>query len=285
MSNGHMMYSGHGQYDMDETLVQIQSLIGGLVTQMDQPPTVGLQSGYARTGSAPGWCENAVVPTHCMRTVSQRSLSTPNTFLSDVVSIALGADMFDALVTYADGALTGATAIGTPIRFNDANVQGQRARVDELVLIGMRAKVALWLVSNQAADQFNMGPAVQAAKDMVKDYVNIRVFHTSDQPGEPWIDFTPLRYFDRPEGEFVAVPPVIWKDRDPVMDISVRNADFGDAAGNQPSFNTLGQTLVGQLSILVESLFVPDPDYCGDYWPGLMCPKTAVKNHGAYKGK
>jgi hypothetical protein len=119
---------------------------------------------------------------------------------------------------------------------------------------------------------------------MVKMYVVVRAYATSDGQ-EPWIDDTPLYFFDRPEGEFVYVPMVYWRDRDPHMELDVRPADFGGAAGALPSLITQDNPLDVQLSILVESLWMPNPQTCGNYWPGSMCPDKHVKNAPGYRGK
>ena len=270
-----------------DILEQLSGLLGGLIQQGAQAPTIGLQSGYAETGRAPGSCENAVVPTHCMRTVSQRSLSAPVTFLSAPVHVAAGANVFLAIISAATGCLPGVGLGGTaPIVFHDANVQAQRQRVDELVLIGARAKVAIQATAGTggAIAPFNIGLYVKSIQDFVKDYVVFRVYHTADA-NEPWVDSTPLRYLDRPDGEFVAMPPVLWKDRDPRMELDVRVADFGAGAGALPTVQVLGFDLDLQASILFESLWIPNPDYCGSYWPGQMCPKTHVANAKGYTGR
>lgn len=282
------MHRDNGQMDEFELANELTGLIGGLVNLTEQPPIVGLQSGYAETGRESGSCENAIVPTHCLRTVSQRSLSTPNTFLSEQVHIAAGADVFAALVTSgATGALPGVGTGGTaPIVFNNADVQAERQRIDELVLIGARAKISVHLQAGQggALDSFNQGQYANNVRDFIRSYVVFRVFHTADA-NEPWISDTDLWYLDRPDGEFLAMPPVLWKDRDPKMELDVRVADFGAAAGALPTLSVTGVDLDAQLSILFETLWIPSPDYCGNYWPGSFCPSSHVANTPGYKGR
>lgn len=273
--------------ESEETLIQLNGLIASLNTQLMRSPTVSLQSGYADRSPAPKNCESAIQPTHCLRTVSQRSLSCPVTFLSDPVHVAGTADVFAALVTGVTGCLPGVGLGGVaPIEFNDANVQAQRQRVDELVFWGARAKVSVMAVAGDGGVilPFNLGLYAQSIADFIKDYVVFRTYATSDV-NEPWIDSTPLRYFDRPGGDFVAVPPVLWKDRDPVMQLDVRVADFGAGAGALPTVQLGTIDLDAQCSILFETLWIPNPDYCGEYWPGSSCPKEHVHGVPGYKGR
>jgi len=272
---------------VDGLVVQLQGLIGGLINQEDLPPTRGLQSGYAETGMSPGSCENALVPTHCLRTVSQRSLSAPVNFLGSPVHIPAGTDVFAALVTApGTGCLPGVGTGGTaPIVFHDANVQAQRQRVDELVLWGARAELSVQAQAGLGgAVPFNQGEYVNSVRDFMLDYIVFRVFHTSDR-NEPWVDSTPLRYLHRKPGNFLAMPPVLWKDRDPRMELDVRVADFGAAAGALPTVQLGSIDIDAQASILFETLWIPNPDYCGSYWPGTICPKKHVANMPGYVGK
>lgn len=268
-------------YFPPELIDNMQGLIGALTTQMGREPTKGLQSGYAVSG-APS-CENIAVPTHCFRTVSQRSLSTPTSFLSLPNAVAANNDLYVPITTGANGAIIGATPGGAPIDFNDANVQPQRARVDQLVLIGMRTRTVVWMVTNDTVVfPSDVGEFPSAMADIIRNNTVLRVYHTSDE-SDPWIDDTPLAYFERPAGEFVAVPPVIWKDRDPKMQIQQRFADFGALAGAVPVLTVPFNSSIG-LNILVEALFIPNPDLCGDYWPGQACPRNRVKGAQGYIG-
>lgn len=253
---------------------QLSGLLGGVVTQQPQRP-------ISTTG---GSCENAGVTVHCLRSVAQRSLSTPTTFLSQNVIVAAGADIFEPLVHGITGCIAGAGPAGTPIDFNDANIQPERARIDNLVLIGMRAKVAVFCITNDPASAFDVGLFTSSISDFIKQYVAIKVFNLSDN-SDPWIDTTDLAYFARPSGMFVAVPPLLFKDRDPKMTISTRNADKGFSAGALPIITTLAAGVSVQASILIESLFVPSPSACGDAWPGSLCPPSAVKNSDCYRGR
>jgi hypothetical protein len=278
----------NGQVAEYELVTKLHGLLGGLIEQTEQSPVISLQSGWAETGRAPGSCENAIVPTHCLRTVSQRSLSTPNTFLSLQNHIPAGVNVFDALITNAvTGALPGVALGGTaPIIFNSANIQAQRQRVDELVLIGARAKVSLQLQAGDGGPvvPFNQGNYKEAVEDFIRQYVVFRIYHTADQ-NEPWVSDTPLKYVDRPDGEFLAMPPVLWKDRDPRMELDVRVADFGAGAGQLPVLSNTAVDLDAQCTILFETLWIPSPDHCGNYGPGSMCPKTHVANAPGYVGR
>ena len=272
---------------MDELTLQLNDLIGGLVNRMDQPPTQALQDAYiGNTGI--GTAENATVPTHCLRTVSQRSLSDPVTFLSEILHEPAGADVFARLVTDPVlGALPGVGLGGTaPIVFNNANDPIQRQRINDLVLIGIRAKVSAMAQAGNGGpgSPFNYGRYVKSLENFVKNFVVLRVYHTSDT-SDPWIDDTPLRYFDRPSSDFLPVPPVMWKDRDPKMELDVRTADFGGAKGKLPSLEVTDNVLDLQLSIIIESLWIPNPKACGNFWPGSLCPASHVKNLPGYVGK
>ena len=273
---------------MDKTLLKLNDLLGGLISRTNERPAASLQAGYLNKGGYghQGMFENAEVPLHCLRSVSQRSLSTPNTFLSQLVNVAAGADVFAALVTAASGALPGVALGGTaPIVFNDANDNDQRQRINGLVCIGMRAKVTAQAQAGVGGPgtPFNYGLYARSLENMVKNFVVIRVFHTSDD-SDPWVNDTPLRYFDRPPGYFLPIPPVLWRNRDPKMEIDVRPADFGALAGALPSLAVSDNVLDVQLSILVESLWIPNPKACGDFWPGSLCPADRVKNAPNYKG-
>lgn len=278
----------HDEDDVRDLMVATQGLIGGLIEQADREPTIGLQSGWANAGHAPGSCETAIVPTHCLRTVSQRSLSEPVTFLGALTHVAAGADLFDAAVTsVATGCLPGVGTGGTaPIVFNSANVQVSRARTENLVLWAQRAKIAVMLQTSDggAINDINLGPVGRQLVDFMRSYVVERVFHTSD-PGAPWIDDTPLWYFDRPDGKFVAVPPVLWRERDPYMELDVRTADFGAAANALPTLSLGSIDVDVQAGIMIESLWIPNPDQCGAYWPGQFCPREHVEGTTGYRGK
>jgi hypothetical protein len=261
--------------------------VEGLITLEQRKETKSLQSGYV-DGRWIGAPENVGQPVHCLRTVSQRSLSVPVSFLSNHVTPIAGSDIFAAVVTDpTDGAIPNAGLGGTnPARFYDANVQAERQRVDELVLYAMRAKVSAQATAAPGGPgtPFNYGRYAKTLEDMVKMYCVVRCYSTADS-ADPWWDDTPLYYFDRPRGEFIYVPPVYWRDRDPHCELDVRPADFGGAAGALPELATADNPLDVQLSILIESLWTPNPEACGKFWPGAMCPTKHIKGTPGYRGK
>ena len=64
---------------MDKTLLKLNDLLGGLISRTNERPAASLQAGYlGKGGYGLGSFENAETPVHCLRSVSQRSLSTPN---------------------------------------------------------------------------------------------------------------------------------------------------------------------------------------------------------------
>lgn len=271
---------------MESTFTKINTLLGGLIAWTNERPAASLQVGYLGKGGYGGSLENVGVPPHCLRSVSQRSLSTPNSFLSQLVAVPAGDDVFAALVTAATGALPGVGLGGTaPIIFNDANDNDQRQRINGLVCIGMRAKVTAQAQAGVGGPgtPFNYGLYARSLENFVKQFVVLRVFHTSDD-SDPWVNDTPLYYFDRPGGDFLPIPPVLWRNRDPKMELDVRPASFGALAGALPSLAVTDNALDVQLSILVESLWIPSPQECGDFWPGSLCPANRVKNAPNYKG-
>ena len=290
-SKSGMSLAGNYEQQALHVLGQLSGAIEGLTPAGPRRVLHPLQQGRFTTGNGmPDSHCCAVVPTHCFRTVSQRSLSTPVNFTSQQQSgppnIPSGTDLYAALINSAQGALPGVTAAGPGIIFNNANVQDERARIYDLVLIGIRAVVTATIVdATPSATQTSLcADELQSrVEEITSEYVTLKVYHTADR-NDPWIDETPLKYFMRENDEFLPVPPVKWIDRDPAMELGIRNSDFGANAGAIPAFSSSVHDFDGTLNILVESLFIPDPDSCGPYWPGELCAKDMVANTKGYKG-
>ena len=183
------------------------------------------------------------------------------------------------------GAVAGTGPAGQPITFNNANIQAERARVSGLVLFGIRVDVTVYCITDDLASAFDVGEFVKSLEALIRHYVALQVFWTSDD-ADPWISTTDLDYFQRPGGAFIAVPPLMFKDRDPQMQLDMRVSDKGSAAGQLPMVTTDATDVSVACSILVECLFGPDPKVCGgDTWPGQLCPTSGIKNHPDYRGK
>lgn len=291
--NGKVMsgYSANTEAQALHVLGQLSGAIEGLVPGAGRRSLTALQQGRMTGGGLPDSHCCAVLPTHCFRTVSQRSLSTPVNFTSAQVAgppnLPATTDILSGLLTApGQGALPGLVANGPGIIFNDANVQAQRARIYDLVLIAVRAKVTVTLVDatpNVTQTSLCADELQTRIEEIVSEYTQLKIYHTADR-NDPWVDSTPLKYFMRENDEFLPVPPVKWIDRDPAMELNVRGSDFGIGAGALPSFVSSIHDFDGTLNILVESLFIPDPTVCRDYWPGELCARDMIGNTANYKG-
>jgi len=309
-------------------IVSIAGQIGGLVRQAQHGRAIGVDLDFAAANVArqPGCISRYTPPLSCYRSVSQRSLSTPTNFLSTHVAEPWGSGIgFDSflekmLTDPASGAIPPPAGADT-LKFNDNNQQVERARIDGMVLIGVRAKLAVlfqWgqgVVGPPLAPDFNAGPMVETIKDFIRDYVTIGIFHTADDvvvtgivtpapglhAGEPWVGFTPLRYFDRENDDFAPVPPLLWPvyNRDPNFQIGLRQADFSVPAAANPNLNNAAIPFVNaavaetapfnmtntvwQVSILIEALYIPPPEACEPgQWPGELCPTHKIGGHPDY---
>lgn len=272
-----------------QVMGQLSGAIEGLIPQQGRRPIHPLQQNAIGAGGAPDLNCCAVVPTHCFRTVSQRSLSTPVKWNSDPITIIPGNNFLTSLLTGAGGAMFGAVLNGAGIVFNDANVQLQRQRVYELVLIAVRARVDITLMdATDIATQtdVNLGKLAKQLSRLASEYINLRIYHTADR-NDPWVDDTPLTYFWRENHEFLPVAPVRWIDRDPAMELRLRGADFQagvfTAVGGLPQ-QLSSRDVLAACTIVVESLFIPDPDVCGAYWPGELCPPDNIGNRPNFPG-
>lgn len=261
---------------MEALYNKVNDLVTAVIEQANQAPISGVEAVQVQQ-------EQIANPVHCLRSASQRSLSTPVTFLSNLTLLPAGSDLFSFGVTGATGALAGVTS--APINFHDSNDQTERQRIDELVLIAIRSKVAVMLQAGLGGPgtPFDVGSLPVEFAKLINQYVVLRAYSTADT-NDPWIGDTPLSFFERPGGEFVPVPPVYWRDRGPKMQLDTRTADKGALAGSLPTFFLSDNAVDLQVSIQVESLWIPRPDVCGSHWPGEQCPATHVKNADGYKG-
>ncbi|GAG50984.1 unnamed protein product [marine sediment metagenome] len=180
-----------------------------------------------------------------------------------------------------------------PIVIYDANVQADRERIQGLVCIGLRTNTTVSLQQTAGLTVppglLNVNPDMMAKRlaRMVNSFVSLRIQHSSDTQ-DPWVSDTLLEYWDRPAHEsFLPIPPVRWRGRDARMTLQARVADFpAPLAADYPEVTTTAYRYQGQLTIKVESLWIPDPAYCGRYWPGEICaPKqvsvSGIKSPGA----
>lgn len=310
-----------------ERFGNLTGVIGGLVSleKNREMHAESLSWAASRYALEPGALERYVPPMSCFRTVSQRSLSTRSTFLSANFNTPSGwggsnASYFQQMLTDPTTGAIIPPAGEETLKFLDANRQSDRADIAGLVLIGMRSKIALKFFFGGTiapgvpeVTDVSSGQLVETVKDFIRDYVAIALFHTPDdivQTGaivagaqemaaEPWMGWTPLRYFDRPGGAFLPVPMLLWPtgNRDPNAQISVRQAF--DGTGVNPAYN--GQlfpkintaiaeafpaqvyALTYQLSIMVEALFVPSPEDCPPgTWPGVLAPSHKIGLHPDY---
>jgi hypothetical protein len=305
----------------------VAGAVGGLVTQAQQRATHGVDLAFAASRLAPSRFDRYTPQLSCYRTVSQRSLSVPTTFMSAEYRPAegwggsLASHFYELLSSPTYGAVQPDAGRDTT-RFFDANRQTERARIAGMVLIGMRVKIGvkLWWGGSGPyveVDDVSAGELPNQLADLVRDNLRIAIYHTADdlsntgaivalppnaaaQKAEPWVDWTPLRYFDRADGEFVPVPPLLWptRNRDPNMQITPYPAEFAVSAADNASYNNEPLPFFGsvapatppaqiafftsRLVIVVEALFVPSPEDCGKYWPGVLCPTHKIGLHPHY---
>jgi hypothetical protein len=239
-------------------------------------------------------CECAINPTHCYRTVSQRSLSVPTRFLSQQRVIPAGNNFFADLFNSAAGAFgTTLTANGPGVIFNDANVNTERRRIYDMVMIALRASINVKMsdATAVAAGAIDVSSLQTQIEEFAAEYIGFKIYHSADR-ADPWVDTTQLKYILRPNGgdqgpggPYLLVPPVKWIDRDPAMELVMVGAEKGGAAGSEPWLESNVRDFDGTASITIDALFVPDPDVCPDLWPGKLCPKENIANTPYYTGK
>jgi len=265
--------------------------VPGLSDWRNYPPPHSFQEARQRPRGS-GLCECVANPTHCFRTVSQRSLNVPTTFASNFVAVlGPGTDIFASLFASATGCL-GVQASGGPgVIFNNANNQAQRQRINQLVLYAIRAEVVVELMDAEpvAAGSIDVSTVQRRLEDIAYSYLALKVYHTSDR-NDPWIDNTSLGYFQRPRGDFLPIPPVKWIERDPAMEILISSPSFvagvpnAPGAGTPPPFIT-PRNIEAQASVLIECLFAPDADVCPEIWAGVLCPPNEIGNTPEYEGQ
>ena len=273
---------------MVEFIDQMRGDMGGLFQTFGPPPAHPLQVG--RMADAECGC---VVPTHCFRSVSQRSLNTITRFSSQVVTVAANNNQFDAVVGDAGtGAIPDISILGSGANpngfiFNDANNQQERGRLNDLVCIALRVNLQVMVLDAEAVGAGSIDLAAHGAylENLIASNVYISMYHLADKR-DPWFDQTDLQYFRR-DRRFWPIPPLKWIDRDPAMALSLRPIDFGTDTGlaiGTPDVLSSVRALDLKLDLAVEALFVPDPEACGDYWPGTICPPNTIGNTPGYTG-
>jgi len=280
-------------------MVALRELVGGLVEQQQLDPVLSLQEGftigpnsrnrYWKPGMQKGEaCECVMPPTHCFRSSSQRSMDTPVTFMSSAELVPATVDAWPVLVQNALTGLLqgqGTTGTGQGVVFHDADNNAQRERIANLVLMALRAKVTVysqWALVDGVLpmNPIDLGEWSDSFEQAILDFVGVEVFSTSDR-SEPWVSFTPLAYFCRPDNLFVPLPWVLWRDRDPACRLIDRPAEQNNGpigVAEYPEIRLDNATLDYQAFITIESLWIPNPDVCGPYWPGELCPPHLVAN-------
>lgn len=281
MSNNAMDYATN---EARQLIGEMRAGIGGLISQPDMGGIVSLQPG--RMPDAECAC---VTPTNCFRSVSQRSLNVPTIFSSAFVTIPANTDFLPVLIS---GAITGAVPNitddpRTSVVFNNANQNDQRARIEDMVLFGLRATVNVMVLdaSPVAAGAINTNLNTYL-ENIISQSLYVSLFHRSDKR-DPWMDQTQLAYF-RKEKRFWPVPPLKWLGRDPAMVLSLRANPFGNDSTLVTGLPTVRSTVREfdmKVDINVEALFLPDPKTCGPYWPGKLCPKNTIGLTPYYDGK
>lgn len=269
-----------------DVLGSMKGAINGLIPGSPGTPTIHPLQGGQMTAPE---CA-CVVPTHCFRSVSQRSLNVTTRFASQRVSVVPGAPggILTALISDpATGAVPGVDLVNDSFVFNDANVQNQRGRINDLVLLALRATVQVEVLdaSALAAGNIDLCAFGKYLERMVGRNLYISLFHMADRK-DPWMDKTNLGYFMR-DGKFWPVPPLKWINRDPAMALSLRALDFGNdpgAGAGVPLVDSSVRTLDVKLDLDIEAIYIPDPKACGSYWPGTICPKETIGNTQWYNG-
>ena len=203
-------------------LSDMTGLIGGLVTQEIQ----------RRQSTRYAWASLGLVdaplshlptpPAECWRSVSQRTQSHPVTWL--------GQTQFDPTVSNPyEAAMIAAELPREPLvdvnsvdfaqiaPFYDNDDQVDRARLDNLVLIGLRAELVAAAVGRSFAsvdpDRYQSDEYNEAIPNFARHYLSFRIAATPTRR-DPWVIDTPLDYLWRADRRFVAVPPLIWSQRD-----------------------------------------------------------------------
>ena len=282
---------------MTQRLEDVQGLLGGLVTQHIRRRELAYYD-WSRLVNQPLPIDRCIPPAHCWRSVSKRTLSAPVTFLSNTLFafFGVGSAPFYGYTGGGAGTLSppasafNAPALANAFWDNNVNTSQERGRVDGLVLIGLRARVtlALWFrrvpaPAPPAIGQWRANSTTAALRRYLADYTTLRIRPRADD-GDPWIEDIPLSYLERPDGRFVAVPPLLWTGRSAVATLQGRAADFGARAGGIPDVRSGVADLFSntQAELLIEGLWIQPPDKCGTEWPGAYCPVEVIGNHPQY---
>lgn len=270
-------------------ITEMAGIIGGLVTQQAaKGPTKGRPAWPLYDNPAP---DVAIPPAHCWRSVGKRTLSHPIGWSAIAGLIPFGGKvpyvgviepmgLPDLPLTDLNTTLTRQIA---PFWDNDSATD--RGAIEDMVLIGIRARMVLAM----AGKQETIGGVFRRSNEWARalpqfmgHYLSFRTTHTAGRR-DPWINDTPLAYIDRLDQAFISVPPLIWNTRDTTAEWVTRVPDFNSSATPTPTLSQIagGDPVVipATGSLFVEGLFVPDPDRCPDNWPGLWCPPQAIRGH------
>ena len=249
---------------MNKTEVQFARMLAGFVNTAKMPQVLSQQ----RTNSELTALLNY---THCGRTVSQRTLTTPTTFLSLPMSFITGyaSDIVPDLITGATGCLP--DLLTAPVVFNYADNKADKGRIEGLVAIAVRTKFRPFVSLSSGVN--GAQEVAESLKNWLRTFVGLAMYDTADSV-DAFIAPTVLDYFERNcvDG-FMPIPPIKWEkaSTDLRMELAPLLAEKGAGAG------TVGEIVVNiasemkaQLALVVEVLFVQDPKACGgvDKWPG-----------------
>lgn len=224
--------------------------------------------------------------THCYRTVSQRSLNVTSRWVSDGQVIPAGENLYEYLF-YRNSLGAFGSGDGDPfdgLDFLSAdNATDQRAKIYDLVLFGLRSSVRVMITDTAAvsAGAINVSTVQRQLELAAADFIWLQIFMSSDR-AEPWVDRTNLSYFSQAPGEYVPVPPLKFTGRDPSLVIGVENSEFG--SGSEVNLQFPSRDVFAQAVVVVDAMFLPDPDDCPDAWPGYLCPKEQIGNTRWFEG-
>lgn len=272
--------------DKAARLIELAGVLPGLVTQIKRRQEL---TRYAWPLSDNPSADASIPPAHCWRSVSQRTLSHPIAWLGDFTvddGVNIYQNVLDGLelpyLPLTDPTTTDPDQI---VNFYDNDAPSERGGIAGMVLIGLRARMVVancGLRTDPSVKTHEENAWTTAVPAFARHYLAFRLTHVADRR-TPWVSDTLWAYMDRPSRAFVTVPPLIWNRRNTRAELVNRAPDFGGTPPGTPG-PTLGlsQPVVphqGSASVLIEGLFVPDPDRCPNIWPGLWCPPQAIRGH------
>ena len=269
--------------------VNIAGYLSGLLVEAEREIELTRYAWPLFDDPSPG---KAIPPAQCWRTVSQRTLSHPIAWLGAPLIPAPGGNPYVATMQALElpsEALVDRNSTDTDqiVQFYDNNSDTERGRIEGLVLIGIRAHM---VVAQAGFEDIFSGPSrrnnawSRAIPAFAEHYLSFRITHTVGRT-DPWVNDTPMIYIARPDRHFVTVPPLIWSARNVHAEWINRVPDFQPSGDESPTLAVLSANVIdypATASLLVEGLFVPDPDICPDLWPGMWCPPQAIRGHRQY---